>query len=95
MPAAILQGILFDYQRPMYLNYGSVGSIIGHELTHALATDSEDIKENEIWTHEGAEAFKDAINCMIESAENFDVEGTNHTVDSSSEIGIFYNKLMF
>lgn len=36
LPAAILQGAFFNVEAQKFLNYGGLGTIIGHELVHAL-----------------------------------------------------------
>ena len=35
-PAAFLQGIYYNSRRPQYLNFGGIGSLIGHEMTHGF-----------------------------------------------------------
>ena len=35
-PAAFLQGIYYNSKRPQYLNFGGIGSLIGHEMTHGF-----------------------------------------------------------
>ena len=36
IPAGLLQGEFFSSEQPEYLNYGGVGAIIGHEITHGF-----------------------------------------------------------
>ena len=36
IPIAVTQGNFFNSTRPMYLNFGAIGAVIGHELTHGF-----------------------------------------------------------
>ena len=46
IPAAMAQGHFFNFKRPMYLNFGSLGTIIGHELTHGFDNNGRHFDEN-------------------------------------------------
>ena len=32
----ILGGVFFDPERPAYMNYGAIGFVVGHEITHGF-----------------------------------------------------------
>ena len=49
IPAGKLQGDYLNFKRPMYLNFGAIGRVIGHEITHGFDTDG--IKYNEEGKH--------------------------------------------
>lgn len=42
VPAALLQNVYFEKDRPMYMNYGAIGSVIAHEVTHGFDEDVSD-----------------------------------------------------
>ena len=61
-PAAILQPPFFDADAPMALNYGGIGAVIGHEISHAF--DDQGSRYNgdgnliNWWTDDDRAAFK-------------------------------------
>lgn len=61
-PAAILQPPYFNYQADMAVNYGGIGSIIGHEISHAFDDSGSRFDAegnlNNWWTEEDLNAFK-------------------------------------
>ncbi|KAB0797723.1 hypothetical protein PPYR_08716 [Photinus pyralis] len=76
-PAAILQGIFFDSDRIHAMNYGSIGQIIGHELTHGFDDEGKQYDKNGNlvnWWDEGTdEAFSEKAKCIIDQYNNITV----------------------
>lgn len=73
--AAILQGRIFSPDRPRYMNYGSLGFIIGHEITHGFDDQGRqhDFNGNLIdwWETETANQFLKRAQCIIEQYGNY------------------------
>ncbi|CAF5084783.1 unnamed protein product [Rotaria magnacalcarata] len=76
-PAGILQMPFFDKNAPKYLNYGGIGMVIGHEITHGFDDNGRQFDKdgNRIpwWTGETIEKFNNRKQCIIDQYKNFSV----------------------
>ncbi|CAL4120905.1 unnamed protein product [Meganyctiphanes norvegica] len=76
-PAGILQGVFFDAERPMYQNFGGIGFIIGHEITHGFDNKGKQFDGNgdlsNWWEKETEIKFLEKARCIIEQYGNFTV----------------------
>ncbi|CAH1722964.1 unnamed protein product [Chironomus riparius] len=74
-PAGILQGQFFSAERPRYLNYGAIGFVIGHEITHGFDDQGRqfDLDGNLVdwWEEETKKAYLEKARCIIEQYGNF------------------------
>ena len=77
-PAGILQPPYFDPNADDALNYGGMGSVIGHEMTHGF--DDFGAKFDSIgtlanwWTAADLTAFKAKAQCIVDQFNSFEVE---------------------
>ncbi|KAM3578759.1 hypothetical protein VKS41_008778 [Umbelopsis sp. WA50703] len=78
-PAGILQRPYFSLDDPDYLNYGGIGVVVGHELTHGFDDNGRQYDQSgklrQWWTEETVEAFKEKAQCFIDQYSNFTVKG--------------------
>ncbi|CAL4072125.1 unnamed protein product, partial [Meganyctiphanes norvegica] len=76
-PAGILQGTFFDSDRPMYLNFGAIGYIIAHELTHGFDDKGRQFdwkgELNDWWKQDTKDKFMEKAQCIISQYGNFTV----------------------
>jgi len=74
-PAGILQPPFFDRSQNDAVNYGSVGSVIGHELTHGFDDEGRqfDGKGNleDWWTAPDSKQFTERANCVVNEFNGF------------------------
>jgi predicted metalloendopeptidase len=77
-PAGILQPPFFDPNADDAVNYGAMGSVIGHEMTHGFDDqgaqfDAEGNLKN-WWTEADLKNFKERAGCVINQFNQFEVE---------------------
>jgi putative endopeptidase len=77
-PAGILQPPFFDFKADDALNYGAIGIVIGHELTHgfddqgSLYDASGNLKM--WWTEDDRKKFDEKVDCVSTQFSGYEVE---------------------
>lgn len=81
-PAGILQYPYFDFSADDAINYGGIGMVIGHEMTHAFddqgAQFDKDGNVKSWWTKEDYEKFRAKTKAVIDRYSSFTVLDTVH-----------------
>ena len=76
-PAAILQPPFYNYQADEAVNYGGIGAVIGHEISHAFddsgARFDADGNLKNWWTDEDLAAFTERGNALAEQYSQLEV----------------------
>lgn len=83
-PIAILQEIYFSADRPQYINYASLGYVVGHEITHGFDNKGReyDLNGNLIdwWNPETEIKFEEKTKCLINQYNHYLCPRINKTV---------------
>ncbi len=85
-PAAILQPPLFDPAADDALNYGAIGAVIGHEMTHGFddegAQFDADGNLKMWWSSADYEKFKSLTECVAKQFDGYTLEDGTHVQGS-------------
>ncbi|CAJ0920091.1 unnamed protein product, partial [Mesorhabditis belari] len=80
-PAGILQAPFFDAEFPKSLNYGGIGAVIGHEITHGFDDQGSQFdKDGNLknwWDGATREKFEERTQCIIDQYAAQIVPGTS------------------
>jgi len=82
-PAGILQPPAFDLQATDAVNYGAIGVVIGHEISHGFddqgAQFAADGRLLNWWTKSDLQAFQQRGQCVVDQFESYFIEpGIHH-----------------
>ena len=74
-PAGILQPPFYDIKMDDAVNFGGIGMVIGHELTHGFDDEGRQFDAqgnlNDWWTPEDAKAFDQREACIVQEYSSF------------------------
>ncbi|CAG2168038.1 unnamed protein product [Oppiella nova] len=93
MPPGILRFPLISFQRPGYLDFATLGIVIGHEISHSMGTDSRKFMKytngTNWWTDEINKVYREKANCFAQQYNQYLIESTdeylngNHTLEEN------------
>jgi putative endopeptidase len=81
-PAGILQPPFFDPAAPAAFNYGAIGAVIGHEITHGFDDRGSQFDGHgnlaNWWSKEDGEKFQAGVQCVVDQYSSYAVDGDLH-----------------
>ncbi len=81
-PAGILQPPAFDMNAVDAINYGSIGVVIGHEISHGFDDSGAQFdaqgRLNNWWTTDDLKRFQDRTSCVVRQFDNYFIEPNIH-----------------
>ncbi|XP_020294644.1 membrane metallo-endopeptidase-like 1 isoform X2 [Pseudomyrmex gracilis] len=84
-PAGILQPLFFSPHFPKSLNYGGIGVVIGHEITHGFDDRGRQYDKHgnmmQWWNNATIKAFRERAQCIVNQYSKYKLEEVNQFVD--------------
>jgi endothelin-converting enzyme/putative endopeptidase len=81
-PAGILQPPAFDMQAPDAVNYGAIGVVIGHEISHGFDDEGAQFdaqgRLHNWWTPDDLRKFQERGQCVVKQFDNYYIEPNIH-----------------
>ncbi|CAD6243919.1 GSCOCG00013206001-RA-CDS [Cotesia congregata] len=75
IPTGILQYVFYNNIRPNYINYGKIGSIIGHEITHGFDNRGRKFDKNgnfsDWWSAYTNNTYNKKTTCFVNQYNNY------------------------
>ncbi|XP_076039212.1 endothelin-converting enzyme 2-like [Oratosquilla oratoria] len=91
LPLGILREPFYHPAYPMYLNYGSLGVVVGHELVHGFDNHGKRYDKHgnvsQWWSDEMAERFTEKATCFIDQYGQYPIEMVGKNVDGNETLG--------
>ncbi|CAF3395393.1 unnamed protein product [Rotaria sp. Silwood1] len=80
-PAGILQPPFFHKDLPISVNYGAIGTVIGHEITHGFDDQGREYDSDgnmrSWWTKLAMDKFEERTKCFVQQYSGYILDGQN------------------
>ncbi|XP_023238292.1 neprilysin-1-like isoform X1 [Centruroides sculpturatus] len=90
-PAGILQPLFYSQYFPKSLNYGGIGVVIGHEITHGFDDKGRQFDKDgnlkQWWNNATINRFRERTQCIIDQYSSYVLEDTNLNVNGKMTQG--------
>ncbi|XP_059475395.1 neprilysin-1-like [Neocloeon triangulifer] len=84
-PAGILQPLFYSQHFPKSLNYGGIGVVIGHEITHGFDDKGRQFDKDgnlmQWWNNATIKAFRERAQCIIDQYSKYKLDDIDHFVN--------------
>jgi len=89
-PAAILQPSFFEARYPPAFNFGGIGMVMGHELSHGFDDQGRQFNGDGLlvqwWEKEAVEKFDGAAQCVVDLYDNFTIVANGETLNVNGRL---------
>ncbi|EEC10627.1 neprilysin, putative [Ixodes scapularis] len=90
-PAGILQPLFYSHHFPKSLNYGGIGVVIGHEITHGFDDKGRQFDKDgnlkQWWNNQTVRTFRERAQCMVDQYSSYVLEDVNLNVNGKMTQG--------
>ncbi|XP_023233706.1 neprilysin-2-like isoform X1 [Centruroides sculpturatus] len=91
IPVGILQDVIFNEHYPRYINYGRLGSIVGHEMTHAFDNKGAWYDKNGNWklwwADDTYQKFMKTSECLVKQYNRFYITELHRKLNGTQTLG--------
>ncbi|XP_067121544.1 endothelin-converting enzyme homolog [Centruroides vittatus] len=90
IPLSVINYPFFGLDAPWYFNFGALGAIIGHEITHGFDIEGSERDETgsirNWWTEKSKQEYVKRTNCLKEIYNNYVIPETNLKINGSKTL---------
>lgn len=90
-PAGILQPLFYSHYFPKSLNYGGIGVVIGHEMTHGFDDKGRQFDKDgnlkQWWNEATVRRFRERAQCIIDQYSSYVLEDIRHNINGKMTQG--------